>query len=219
MPNTSFSEIYSMAITELKDPHLKKIYVENEILFSQVMYNYLTNAIPLFTNPFQAAMRLKKRTEPTEYSQKYSVEQVTDEFVLDVPVPEEELENTIFVCLVDGERMDGKYNAETSTFTTETEVTAGSIVDISYYYTGEFLLQLYDQEKYILSQWVAACWSESENNDQMDIARLLGDDDFKLSSNATTTQAKVTWNIVNKETAMKRMSKFAWDASMLGLYR
>ena len=94
-----------------------------------------------------------------------------------------------------------------------------SNIIISIYYIGKWNVVLYDEEAYILSQFIVACWSEFINNDKLDIIRLLGDTDFKLSSNGTTTQAKTSWNIVNREVVDKRMNKYAWDCVSSKRYR
>ena len=63
------------------------------------------------------------------------------------------------------------------------------------------------------------CWSEYVNNNRLDIDRLLGDGDFKLPSNATTTNAKVNWFLVNRERVTKHMSKYAWAAAIKKVYK
>ena len=63
------------------------------------------------------------------------------------------------------------------------------------------------------------CWAEYVENNKLDIDRLLGDTDFSLTSNSTTTQAKTSWYVVNRETASKRMNKYAWDSAILGTYK
>lgn len=62
-----------------------------------------------------------------------------------------------------------------------------------------------------------ACWSEYIMNDKLDIIRLLGDTDFKLTANGTTTTSKFNWNIVNRETVTKRMNHYAWMQNFMKL--
>lgn len=64
MAGTSYFTIYKRAITEFKDPTLKNLLDNDTVMFSQVMYNFLENAISLFTNPIPAQKRVNDRVPP-----------------------------------------------------------------------------------------------------------------------------------------------------------
>lgn len=208
---TSFFEVYKRAITEFKDPTLKALLEKNTILFSETMYNFLSNAISLFTIPFKAAMRVRNIVEPYTLTNEFEADGVQDTFILDQYPDEDVVDDCIFECKVNGELVDAEYIKEDHSVKLSVVPDVSSSVIIYTYYTGQWNVELYEEEAYILSQFIVACWSEFIANDKLDIIRLLGDTDFNLSSNATTTQAKTHWNIVNREVVDKRMNKYAWE--------
>lgn len=211
MENTSFFEVYKRAITEFKDPTLKSLLDNNTILFSETMYNFLKNAISLFTNPLKASERVHNITEPYTITTEFISDGVSDTIVLDTYPEDGILDDCIFEVKVNGELADAEYIKEEHSIKFNTIPSESSDIVISIYYAGRWNIKLYDEEVYLLSQFIVACWSEFIANDKLDIIRLLGDTDFKLSSNATTTQAKTHWNVVNREVVNKRMNKYAWD--------
>lgn len=216
---TSFLEIYNMAIAELKDPQLKATLAQNPVMFCKVMYNFFVNAISLFTNPLAVADRLSKRDEPIYHSDTFTGDGNTATFTFSVLPEADKIDNVVYCYEVGNEYVHGDYDQTTGTVTFQQPPDYGVQVVISWYYVGQFDIQLLEKEKYILSEWVMVCWSEYVNNNRLDIDRLLGDGDFKLPSNATTTNAKVNWFVVNRETVTKHMSKYAWDAAIKKVYK
>lgn len=216
---TSFLEIYNMAIAELKDPQLKATLAQNPIMFCKVMYNFFVNAISLFTNPLAVADRLSKRDEPIYHSDTFTGDGNTVTFTFSVLPDADKIDNVVYCYEAGDEYVSGDYDQTTGTVTFQQPPDYGVPVVIGWYYIGQFDIQLLEKEKYILSEWVMVCWSEYVNNNRLDIDRLLGDGDFKLPSNATTTNAKVNWFVVNRETVTKHMSKYAWDAAIKKVYK
>ena len=216
---TSFLEIYNMAIAELKDPQLKATLAQNPIMFCKVMYNFFVNAVSLFTNPLAVADRLSKRDEPIYHSDTFTGDGNTVTFTFSVLPDADKIDNVVYCYEVGDEYVSGDYDQTTGTVTFQQPPDYGVPVVIGWYYIGQFDIQLLEKEKYILSEWVMVCWSEYVNNNRLDIDRLLGDGDFKLPSNATTTNAKVNWFVVNRETVTKHMSKYAWDAAIKKVYK
>ena len=216
---TSFLEIYNMAIAELKDPQLKATLAQNPIMFCKVMYNFFVNAISLFTNPLAVADRLSKRDEPIYHSDAFTGDGNTVTFTFSVLPDADKIDNVVYCYEAGDEYVSGDYDQTTGTVTFQQPPDYGVPVVIGWYYIGQFDIQLLEKEKYILSEWVMVCWSEYVNNNRLDIDRLLGDGDFKLPSNATTTNAKVNWFVVNRETVTKHMSKYAWDAAIKKVYK
>lgn len=216
---TSFLEIYNMAIAELKDPQLKATLAQNPIMFCKVMYNFFVNAVSLFTNPLAVADRLSKRDEPIYHSDTFTGDGNTVTFTFSVLPDADKIDNVVYCYEAGDEYVDGNYDQTTGTVTFKQPPDYGVPVVIGWYYIGQFDIQLLEKEKYILSEWVMVCWSEYVNNNRLDIDRLLGDGDFKLPSNATTTNAKVNWFVVNRETVTKHMSKYAWDAAIKKVYK
>ena len=216
---TSFLEIYNMAIAELKDPQLKATLAQNPIMFCKVMYNFFVNAISLFTNPLAVADRLSKRDEPVYHSDTFTGDGNAVTFTFSVLPDADKIDNVVYCYEAGDEYVSGDYDQTTGTVTFQQPPDYGVPVVIGWYYIGQFDIQLLEKEKYILSEWVMVCWSEYVNNNRLDIDRLLGDGDFKLPSNATTTNAKVNWFVVNRETVTKHMSKYAWDAATKKVYK
>ena len=216
---TSFLEIYNMAIAELKDPQLKATLAQNPIMFCKVMYNFFVNAISLFTNPLAVVDRLSKRDEPVYHSDTFTGDGNAVTFTLSVLPDADKIDNVVYCYEAGDEYVSGDYDQTTGTVTFQQPPDYGVPVVIGWYYIGQFDIQLLEKEKYILSEWVMVCWSEYVNNNRLDIDRLLGDGDFKLPSNATTTNAKVNWFVVNRETVTKHMSKYAWDAAIKKVYK
>ena len=216
---TSFLEIYNMAIAELKDPQLKATLAQNPIMFCKVMYNFFVNAISLFTNPLAVADRLSKRDEPVYHSDTFTGDGNAVTFTFSVLPDADKIDNVVYCYEAGDEYVSGDYDQTTGTVTFQQPPDYGVPVVIGWYYIGQFDIQLLEKEKYILSEWVMVCWSEYVNNNRLDIDRLLGDGDFKLPSNATTTNAKVNWLVVNRETVTKHMSKYAWDAAIKKVYK
>ena len=216
---TSFLEIYNMAIAELKDPQLKATLAQNPIMFCKVMYNFFVNAVSLFTNPLAVADRLSKRDEPIYHSDTFTGDGNAVTFTFSVLPDADKIDNVVYCYEAGDEYVSGDYDQTTGTVTFQQPPDYGVPVVIGWYYIGQFDIQLLEKEKYILSEWVMVCWSEYVNNNRLDIDRLLGDGDFKLPSNATTTNAKVNWFVVNRETVTKHMSKYAWDAAIKKVYQ
>ena len=216
---TSFLEIYNMAIAELNDPQLKATLAQNPIMFCKVMYNFFVNAISLFTNPLAVADRLSKRDEPVYHSDTFTGDGNAVTFTFSVLPDADKIDNVVYCYEAGDEYVSGDYDQTTGTVTFQQPPDYGVPVVIGWYYIGQFDIQLLEKEKYILSEWVMVCWSEYVNNNRLDIDRLLGDGDFKLPSNATTTNAKVNWFVVNRETVTKHMSKYAWDAAIKKVYK
>lgn len=235
MAGTSYFTIYKRAITEFKDPTLKNLLDNDTVMFSQVMYNFLENAISLFTNPIPAQKRVNDRVPPKFYTQTFKGDGSTNQFTL-TDAPEASLiDDCLFEYTVDGNKVDGTYSAipggvvgeaivgsthteGTPTVTLEPTPCVGSEIVINIYYVGNWNVNLYPMEEYILAEFIMAAWSEYIQNDKLDIVRLLGDTDFKLTSVSSATTSKSSWYVVNRETVTKRMTKYAWDAAIQRLY-
>ena len=216
---TSYFDVYKKAITEFKDPALKNLFDNDTVMFSQVMYNFLENAISLFTNPIGAQKRINDRVPPALFENTFTSDGTTATFVL-TNLPDSSLyDDCLFEYRVDDALVSGSFDIETNSATLDQIPYVGSNVVITVYYVGNWNVELYPMEEYILSEFIISSWSEYIQNDKLDIIRLLGDTDFKLSSVSTTTTSKSNWNIVNRETAVKRMNKYAWDSQIQRIYQ
>ena len=216
---TSYFRIYNRAISEFKDPTLKNLLQNNTILFSEVMYNFLENAVSLFTNPQGAATKVRDRSIPYTLSETFTVSSTpTNTFVLSNPPNNDIVSECIFKFTINDNVVDGEYDINTHSIILDTIPMVNDTVGSIIYYIGNFNQVLLEDEEYILSQFIVACWSEYVVNDKLDIIRLLHDTDFKLPANSTTIASKVAWGIVTKENVIKRMNIYAWYARRNKVY-
>lgn len=218
MAGTSYFTVYKRAITEFKDPTLKNLLENDTVMFSQVMYNFLENAISLFTNPIPAQKRVNDRVPPKFYSQTFIGDGSNKQFTLTDAPDASLIDDCLFEYTVDGNKVKGVYTDGIPTVTLDPAPFDGAEVIVNIYYVGNWNVNLYPMEEYILSEFIMAAWSEYIQNDKLDIVRLLGDTDFKLTSVSSATTSKSSWYIVNRETVTKRMTKYAWDAAIQRLY-
>lgn len=219
MAGTSYLEVYTSAITEFQDPQLKALYENDIMLFTQVMGNFMLNAISLFSKPIGVRKRLSKKKSPYKLSKTFTGDGCNKKFYLDTVIDGKDVEFSLFTIKISNKKYEVEYDNTDNCIVLPFTPALGEEFVLSIYYVGAFENELYPEEIYILSQWLMVCWSEYVNNNRMDIDRLLGDTDFKLSSNSTTTTSKTGWYIVNRETATKRMLNYAWDSAVTGRYK
>lgn len=215
---TPYFDVYKRAVTEFKDPTLKNLFETDTVLFCEIMYNFLENAISMFTNPLGAKKRVNDRISPVLYENSFVGDGTTFQFVLTNFPTTEQYDNSVFRYTVGGESVTGTFDQTTNTVTLTQIPADASVIELDSYYVGEWNVTLYDMESYLVSQFLLAAWSQYIQNDKLDIIRLLGDTDFKLTAVSSATSAKSNWNIVNKETVQKEMTKYSWDAAMEGIY-
>lgn len=219
MTGTSYLEVYTSAITEFQDPQLKALYENDIMLFTQVMGNFMLNAISLFSKPVGVRKRLSKKKSPYKLSESFTGDDCSKHFYLKTILDKNDVEYCLFTITDNGKKYKVDYDVDNNCIVLPFTPTLGEEFVLSIYYVGAFELTLYSEEIYILSQWLMVCWSEYVQNNKLDIDRLLGDTDFKLVSNSTTTTAKTGWYVVNRETTTKYMSNYAWDCAVTGRYK
>lgn len=219
MAGTSFIEIYTMAISEIQDPNFKMLFESNVLLFTRAMSNFMDNAIASFSRPIGVRKRLAVANQPYDLHWEFIGDGVTKEFVLFPPPSQSDLWNIVFRCKVDGKQVPVEYDEQLSAVVFQEEPEDGSKVVVECGFVGNFVHELYLEEKSLLAQWVMVCWSEYIRNNRLDIDRLLNDTEFKLTSSASSTQSKTVWFIVNRETVEKKMLQYAWEAKITGIYR
>lgn len=219
MIGTSYLDVYTRAITEFQDPQLKALYKNDIILFTQVMGNFMLNAVSLFSRPAKVRKRLSKNKSPYKLTEVFSGDGCKKVFYLKSILNKNDTQHMIFSINVNDKKYEVEYDSSNNCIILPFTPSLGEEFILSIYYVGAFEAELYPEEVYILAQWLMVCWSEYVNNNRMDIDRLLGDTDFKLPSNSTTTTAKTNWYIVNRETATKRMMNYAWECEKDGRYK
>lgn len=216
---TSYLEIYTSAITEFQDPDLKSLYTQDIQLFTQVMGNFMTNAISLFSRPMGVRKRLAKKKSPYLIEETFFGDSVSTEYIVNNVIPSEDVEDSLFTVKTKDGKFNVEYNSASNTLVLPRPIVLGEKFVFSCYFVGSFENELYDEEKYILSQWLMVCWAQYVQNNRSDIDRLLGDTDFKLTSNANTTNSKTSWFIVDRETVMKHMMNYSWECEKTRRYK
>lgn len=219
MAGTSFIEIYTMAIAEIQDPNFKMLFDSNVLLFTKAMSNFMDNAIASFSRPIGVRKRLAVANQPYDLYWEFVGDGVSKEFALSPPPSQSDLWNIVFRYKVDGVQVLAEYDELLSEVVFQEEPASGARVVVECGFVGNFSHELYLEEKSLLAQWLMVCWSEYIQNNRLDIDRLLNDTEFKLTSSASSTQAKTAWFIVNRETVEKKMLQYAWEAKITGIYR
>lgn len=210
MATTLYTDVYDRALREIKDAELKRLSQMDTILFYEIMWSFLENAIASFTDPIDVIDRLSDKVEPELFVDTFTGDGRVDTFKLTEAISEDVVDFYLFKYEIDNRPVCGEYNPQTNSVQLLETPKAGSNVEISYYFIGYWNTEIPEQERYVLSKWLVAHWSENVNNNRLDIDRLLGDTDFKLVSNSSTTTAKTGWYSVNRENAVKAMNKYAW---------
>lgn len=171
----------------------------------------MVNAISLFSRPIGVRKRLSKKKSPYELTETFVGDGCSTSYTLNIAVPSEDVDNALFTIKVADKKYKVNYDSTNNCIILPSPITMGEKFILSVYYVGAFEETLYDEEIYILGQWLMVCWSEYVQNNKMDIDRLLGDTDFKLTANANTTNAKTNWYVVNRENTTKYMNNYAWE--------
>lgn len=205
---TPYSNIYVRAINLFDDPKITSAFENNPIDFYQIMYGYLNNAIPLFITPTAMQAKLNDRTKPTGQTELFDGNGLTNSFHLSTTPPT----GAMFNYIVGNAVATGNFNYLTNNATLDVIPPIGTHnVSIEWYADGQFNQTLIDRQEMILALQLVRCWGEKEKNFLMDIRRLLQDTDFKLISEANSTNSKTNWFATIREEAEKEMNNYAWD--------
>lgn len=206
--STPYSNIYTRAINLLEDPRVTSAFESNPIDFFQIMYGYLDNAIPLFITPQAMQSKLSDRTEPTGQIELFNGDGINDTFVLSTTPSI----GAVFSFLADGSLVNGTYNSIGNEVVLDSIPSFGiDNVSIEWYDEGQFNQTLISRQELILALLLVQCWTEKEKNFLLDVRRLLSDTDFRLISEANSTNSKLNWFINAREHAETEMKKYSWD--------
>jgi len=203
----SFVKIYERGISSMDDPNITSAFERSPIAFFKIMYTYLVNAIPSFNNPIRISHELSKRTDPEYEIQTFIGDGVSDTFLLSTTP----LQDSYFEYVINGNIVDGSYDAITNTVTFSSVVPLNQKASAEWYFAGEFKDNLIDIVQKILGKLLVVAWCEKEKNFLLDIRRLLFDTDFKLHDSSGINRAKVNWYDDMREEAEKLMSQYAWS--------
>jgi hypothetical protein len=208
---TPFVTIYDRAISSFNDPILMNTYNQNKIQFLEVMFGYLSNAIPAFRIPMSVLSKLEDRTDPAVVSEYFSGTGTEDEFALTAPYDD----NNYYDVFVSGVQVPFSYEETGNKVVVDTPPASGTDnVEVVIYTDGEFHTTLNDTEQRILSALLVLSWAEKEKNFLLDIRRLVNDKDFKMYSESGSMRDKGNWYASLREETEKMMLNYSWRRHM-----
>lgn len=195
---TTFEQIECQAMTYIKNDLSLDWDLKNRLpVFYRRMWNYMQAAIPLFNKPPVMMTRLRKMTEPEYSDVLFTVSEVSEDSTVTIEteiegmdlcsagiVTEDEFGNPQYLPLT----VDS-YNAETGTVTISGAVAAGDEVDVDFYKSGSFDIELNATECDILAFCIYDVWEHRFDNNALERASKIRDANFTTISEASQTNA------------------------------
>jgi len=205
---TSFVDIYDLSISQFDSPEITKAYVTNPIEFFKVMYNFINTAVKAFNNPLTMPRVLADRVNPDgDFGEITGVGTIQTYALSSTPTA-----NAFFYFSVNGvEDTGATFSYTTNSVTYSNAIQHGVEATWEWYDTGQFNKDIDEAAQLILSVWLVSYWTKKEKNFQLDIRRLLNDNDFKMGSEANSIRAKVNWYDETREEAEKLMNQYGWN--------
>lgn len=204
---TSYLDIYTRAMSELKDPNLSRLQANDFQTFCIIMDQYLSTALTFYNPNKKVENRLSSQTPSTFGDNSFVGDGVTTSFVLtgDVPITSD----SIFKVEV-GEEVSVSYTIENETITFETAPSVGTNIYVSWYNNGQFDGDLIPEDVTLLSLALCWAWAIQTQNNRLDIDRSLTDTDFKQSAVGNALNARVNWVKHFEEMFHREQSKADW---------
>ena len=196
--STTFEQIECAAMTYIKNDMSLDWDMKNRLpVFYRRMWNYMQAAIPLFNKPPTMLLRLRNYTEPQYSDVLFSVESepfgntitvqtsITDMDICSAGVVTgDEFGNPLYVPL-----SVENYNAETGEVVISGDMTLGDEIDIDFYKSGSFSIDLNDTEADILAFCIYDVWEHRFDNNALERASKIRDANFTTISEASQTAA------------------------------
>lgn len=195
---TTFEQLECQAMTYIKNDLSLDWDLKNRLpVFYRRMWNYMQAAIPLFNKPPVMMTRLRKMTEPEYSDVLFTVSEVAEDGTVTVEteitemdlcsagiVTEDEFGNPQYLPLT----VDS-YDAETGTVIISGAVAEGDEVDIDFYKSGSFDIELNATECDILAFCIYDVWEHRFDNNALERASKIRDANFTTISEASQTNA------------------------------
>lgn len=190
---TSFMEVYTYGFAEIEDVRLDNLMSENPALFLRRVWDYLRNAIPLFTSPMGIQSKLNDYTEPVFSDATFETDGETTAFV---GTPEMEyvvvtVDDSVVASIettTEATANGVTYNYETGEITFDVAPQAGTIY-VDYYTDGYFNSELNTQELYILGVCFRVVWFNKIANTFLRTTPKIKDKNFNMDSSWGMEQA------------------------------
>ena len=195
---TTFEQIECAAMTYIKNDLSLDWDLKNRLpVFYRRMWNYMQAAIPLFNKPPIMMSRLHNYSEPEYSDVLFTVEDepqngtvTVESSVLDMDicsagiVLNDDLGNPQYLPLT----VDS-YNAETGTVVISGSISLGNTIDIDFYKSGSFNIDLNPTEIDILAFCIYDVWEHRFDNNALERASKVRDASFTTISEASQTAA------------------------------
>lgn len=195
---TTFEAIECAAMTYIKNDLSLDWDLKNRLpVFYRRMWNYMQAAIPLFNKPPTMLLRLRNYTSPEYSDVLYHVEsnpvggtvtvdtEITDMDICSAGVVnQDEFGNPQYIPLT----VDS-YDAETGDVVISGDMTLGDEIDIDFYKSGSFAVDLNDTECDILAFCIYDVWEHRFDNNALERASKIRDANFTTISEASQTNA------------------------------
>ena len=195
---TTFEAIEYAAMTYIKNDLSLDWDLKNRLpVFYRRMWNYMQAAIPLFNKPPTMLLRLRNYAAPQYSDVLYTVEsepvdgqitvqtQITDMDICSAGVVmDDEFGNPQYIPLT-----VENYNAETGEVLISGDMAEGDEIDIDFYKSGSFAVDLNETECDILAFCIYDVWEHRFDNNALERASKIRDANFTTISEASQTNA------------------------------
>lgn len=195
---TTFEAIECAAMTYIKNDLSLDWDLKNRLpVFYRRMWNYMQAAIPLFNKPPTMLLRLRNYAAPQYSDVLYTVEsepvdgqitvqtQITDMDICSAGVVmDDEFGNPQYIPLT-----VENYNAETGEVLISGDMAEGDEIDIDFYKSGSFAVDLNETECDILAFCIYDVWEHRFDNNALERASKIRDANFTTISEASQTNA------------------------------
>lgn len=195
---TTFEAIECAAMTYIKNDLSLDWDLKNRLpVFYRRMWNYMQAAIPLFNKPPTMLLRLRGYEAPQYSDVLYTVDaepidgqitvqtQIADMDICSAGVVmDDEFGNPMYVPLT-----VKNYNAETGEVLISGDMTLGDEIDIDFYKSGAFAVDLNETERDILAFCIYDVWEHRFDNNALERASKIRDANFTTISEASQTNA------------------------------
>lgn len=203
-----FDDIFERAIKLFDDPDISRNYYYDPANYQSIMSGFLMIGRNKFTHPTAVTDKLSEIDGP-EGKEEIIDGTGTDTYVLESqPKP-----HSGFTFRINGEIVQGTYDAEASAVTFERAVNEGETCSVAWFYAGAFTADfstcfradfsmsvIMDKIINILAYAILSSWGDKEVGRVLEVRNILTDTDFKMYSPANSAKAKVEWrNQMNRD--------------------
>ena len=195
---TAFEQIECAALTYIKNDMSLDWDLKNRLpVFYRRMWNYMQAAIPLFNRPPVMLTRLHAYTEPQYSDVLFTVSEEPVNGVITVDTGIADMDICSAGVLTEDEFGDPtyvplsveSYDTETGVVVIGGPIATGDEIDIDFYKSGSFNVELNPTEIDILAFCIYDVWEDRFDNNAIERASKIRDANFTTISEASQTAA------------------------------